>query len=159
MQRVGFGYDSHRFATGRPLVLGGVRIEHDRGLEGHSDADAALHAVTDAVLGALALGDIGSLFADTDPRWKGADSAIFVREAVRRAGEKGFTVANCDVTILAEAPRLAPHRDAMRRNIAAALGAPAGAVSVKAKSNEQMGFVGRGEGVAAVAVVMMETPG
>ena len=158
MQRVGFGYDSHRFAEGRALVLGGVRIEHDRGLEGHSDADAALHAVTDAVLGALALGDIGSLFADTDPRWKGADSAVFVREAVRRAGEKGFAVANCDVTVLAEAPRLAPHRDAMRRNIAAALGVAPDAVSVKAKTNEGMGWIGRGEGVAALAVVMMETP-
>lgn len=156
MHRVGFGYDSHRFVEGRPLMLGGVRIEHARGLAGHSDADAVLHAVADAVLGAMALGDIGELFADTDAKWKDADSAVFVTEAVRLAARKGFAVGNCDVTVLAEAPNLSPHKDQMKTRVASLLGVAPDRVSIKAKTGEGMGFVGRGEGLAAVAVVMME---
>ena len=155
MARVGFGYDSHRFAADRPLVLGGVRIGEAGGLAGHSDADAVLHAVTDAILGALAAGDIGEHFPDTDPRWKDADSGAFVAEAVRLAGERGLAVGNCDVTVLAEAPRLGPHKDAMRQNIAGLLGVGAQRVSVKAKTGEGMGFVGRGEGIAAMAAVLL----
>ena len=156
MHRVGFGYDSHRFVEGRPLMLGGVRIDHARGLDGHSDADAVLHAVTDAVLGAMALGDIGELFSDTDAKWKGADSAVFVAEAVRLAAVKGFAVGNCDVTVLAEAPKLAPHKDLMKTRVASLLGVAPDRVSIKAKTSEGMGFVGRGEGLAAIAVVMMK---
>lgn len=155
MYRVGFGYDSHRFAAGRDLVLGGVRIEHSEGLAGHSDADAVLHAVTDAVLGALAAGDIGELFPDTDPRWAGADSSIFLAEAVRLAGQRGLRVANCDVTVLAEAPKLGPHKRRMAERIAELLGVPPGAVSVKAKTNEQMDAVGRREGIAVLAAVLL----
>jgi len=155
MQRVGFGYDSHRFATGRPLVLGGVTVEHDRGLAGHSDGDAALHAITDAVLGAAAAGDIGEHFPDTDPRWAGADSAALLAHAVALAAERGLRPVNCDVTILAEAPKLSAYKPKMQRRIAERLGVGVDAVSVKAKTNEAMGFVGRGEGIAAMAVVML----
>jgi 2-C-methyl-D-erythritol 2,4-cyclodiphosphate synthase len=156
MSRIGFGYDSHRFAPGRDLVLGGLRIEHDRGLAGHSDADAVLHAITDAILGAIAAGDIGELFPDSDPQWKGADSAAFVREALRLAGLQGLAVGNCDVTVLAERPKLGPLKKAMAARIAELLGCPVERVAVKAKTNEQMGFVGRGEGIAAFAAVLME---
>lgn len=155
MSRIGFGYDSHRFQAGRPLVLGGVQIEHDRGLAGHSDADAALHAVTDAVLGAIAAGDIGDLFPDSDPELAGADSAAFVRHATELAAGAGFRVANCDVTIIAESPMLSPYKDMMRHKIAEMLGVDPQAVSVKAKTNEGMGFVGRGEGIAALAAVLL----
>lgn len=156
MFRVGFGYDVHRFEAGRPLVLGGVRIEHDRGLAGHSDADAVLHAVTDAILGALAAGDIGELFPDSDPRWAGADSAVFVAEAVRRAAEQGSRIANCDVTVLAESPKLGPQKRRMAERIAELLGVAPDAVSVKATTHEQMGPIGRGEGIAALAAVLLE---
>lgn len=159
MPRIGLGYDSHRFAAGRPLVLGGVRIEHEQGLAGHSDADAALHALTDALLGALAAGDIGERFPDTDPRWAGADSATFVRQAVELARRQGWRVENADVTVLAERPKLSAHKPAMRERIAALLGVGAEAVSVKAKTNERMGFVGREEGIAALAVVCLEKEG
>lgn len=159
MPRIGLGYDSHRFVAGRPLVLGGVRIEHGQGLAGHSDADAVLHALTDALLGALAAGDIGELFPDTDPRWAGEDSATFVRQAVELARRQGWRVENADVTVLAERPKLSAHKPAMRERIAALLGVGAEAVSVKAKTNEQMGFVGRGEGIAALAVVCLEKEG
>ena len=155
MQRIGLGYDSHRFAPGRPLVLGGVRIEHEQGLAGHSDADAVLHAITDAILGAIAAGDIGELFPDTDPQYKDADSALFVRHAVKLAKEAGCHVGNCDVTVLAERPKLAPYKQAMRSRIAELLGVEPEAVSVKAKTNEGMGFIGKGEGIAAIAVVML----
>jgi 2-C-methyl-D-erythritol 2,4-cyclodiphosphate synthase len=155
MFRVGLGYDSHRFVAGRPLVLGGVRIEHEMGLAGHSDADAVLHAVTDAVLGAMAAGDIGELFPDTDPRWAGADSSIFLAEAVRLAARRGCRVANCDVTVLTEAPRLGPHKRRMAARIAELLGVSPDAVAVKAKTNEQMGALGRGEGLAAMAAVLL----
>jgi 2-C-methyl-D-erythritol 2,4-cyclodiphosphate synthase len=155
MFRVGFGYDSHRFQAGRELVLGGVRIEHSAGLAGHSDADAVLHAVTDAVLGALAAGDIGELFPDTDPRWAGADSSVFLAEAVRLADQRGCRVANCDVTVLAEAPKLGPYKRLMAERIAELLGVDAAAVGVKAKTNEQMDAVGRREGIVALAAVLL----
>jgi len=155
MDRVGQGFDSHRFAAGRPLILGGVRIPYDRGLSGHSDADAALHAVTDAVLGAVGEDDIGEHFPDTDPRWEGADSVAFLAEAVRLAAAKGYRPVNCDLTILAEAPKLGPYKPRMRRCIAELLGVGEQNVSVKAKTGEGMGFVGRGEGIAALAVVLL----
>jgi 2-C-methyl-D-erythritol 4-phosphate cytidylyltransferase / 2-C-methyl-D-erythritol 2,4-cyclodiphosphate synthase len=137
-------------------MLGGLRVEYDKGLAGHSDADAVLHAVTDAVLGALAAGDIGELFPDSDPKWAGADSAAFVRRAAELTAEAGMQVGNCDVTILAEAPKLGPLKQAMAARIAELLACPADRVSVKAKTNEKMGFVGRGEGIAAAAVVILE---
>ena len=155
MFRIGFGYDSHRFQAGRELVLGGVRIEHSAGLAGHSDADAVLHAVTDAVLGALAAGDIGEIFPDTDPRWAAADSSIFLAQAVALAGQRGCRVANCDVTVLAEAPKLGPYKRRMAERIAELLGVDAGAVGVKAKTNEQMDAVGRREGIVALAAVLL----
>jgi 2-C-methyl-D-erythritol 4-phosphate cytidylyltransferase/2-C-methyl-D-erythritol 2,4-cyclodiphosphate synthase len=156
MARIGFGYDSHRFAPGRTLVLGGLRIEHEQGLAGHSDADAVLHAITDAILGAIAAGDIGELFPDSDSRWAGADSSAFVLHAVALAERQGLLVGNCDVTVLAEAPKLGPLKKAMAARIAELLACSANRVSVKAKTNERMGFVGRGEGIAAFAVVLLE---
>jgi len=155
MFRIGLGYDSHRFVAGRPLVLGGVRIDHDCGLAGHSDSDAVLHAITDAVLGAIAAGDIGELFPDTDPQWAEAASSVFVTEAVRRACEQGYRVVNCDVTVLAEAPKLAPYKRRMAERIAELLGVEPEAVGVKAKTNEQMGAIGRGEGIATMAAVLL----
>ena len=155
MHRIGLGYDSHRLAPGRALILGGVRIDHPLGLAGHSDADAVLHAVTDAILGACGSGDIGEQFSDTDPRWAGADSAIFLRHAVEMAGTKGWSVGNCDVTILAEEPKLGPYKPRMRARLAELLGVSADAVAVKAKTNEGMGAIGRGEGIAVLAAVML----
>jgi len=155
MHRIGLGYDSHRFADGRPLVLGGVVIDHPQGLAGHSDGDAILHAVTDAILGAIAGGDIGELFPDTDPAHSGADSAGFVAQALAMANDKGLKVANCDVTVIAESPKLTPHKAAIRTRIAELLEIPPDAVGVKAKSNEQMGFIGRGEGMAVMAAVLL----
>ena len=156
MTRVGFGYDSHRFAAGRPLVLGGVRVEHPAGLAGHSDADAVLHAVTDAILGAAGAGDIGEHFPDADPRWRNVDSAVFVLHAVALARKAGLRAANCDVTILCEAPRLSSYKAAMRAHLAELLGVGRAQVGVKAKTNEGMGWIGRGEGMAAYAVVLLE---
>lgn len=153
--RVGLGYDVHPFAAGRRLVLGGVEIPHDRGLAGYSDADVLLHAVMDALLGAAGLGDIGVHFPPTDPRWQGADSRELVR-TVRRLLEPGWRVVNVDATLLAEAPRIGPYREAMRRSIADLLGVAAAQVNVKATTNEGMGFVGRGEGIAALAVALLE---
>ncbi len=155
MHRIGFGYDSHRFDCERPLVLGGVQIPEGPGLLGHSDADAVLHALTDAILGAIAAGDIGELFPDTDPQWAGAESGQFVTAAVKIAGEQGYHVSNCDITIITEQPKLAPYKDAMRRNIAKLLELDASGVSIKAKTNEKMGFIGNGEGLAVTAVVLM----
>ncbi len=157
--RLGVGYDSHRFAAGRPLRLGGVTIPHTHGLVGHSDGDAVLHAITDALLGAAALGDIGSRFPDTDPQWKGKDSATFVAGAVDALGRSGMAVHQVDVTVIAERPRLAPHVDAMRAATATALRVPVDRVSIKAKTNEGMGWVGRGEGIGVIAVATVrETP-
>src|SRR5512147_140174 len=154
--RVGIGHDTHRLEDGRPLILGGVRVEHGRGLAGHSDADVLLHALTDALLGAAGLGDIGRHFPDTDPRYEGIDSRMLLRAAVQRVREAGWRVGNVDATIIAQAPRLAPHIPAMVANIAADLEIPAAAVNVKATTTEGLGFSGRGEGIAAQAVVLLE---
>jgi 2-C-methyl-D-erythritol 2,4-cyclodiphosphate synthase len=156
MIRVGIGYDSHRFEDGRPLVLGGVRIAHSRGLAGHSDADAVTHALIDAMLGAAAAGDIGQHFPDTDPKWKGADSMDLLRRTHELVRQRGYILAQADLTIIAEQPRMGPHLAAMAAQLADQLGAPAGAVNLKAKSNEGMGFIGRGEGIAVIAVATLE---
>jgi 2-C-methyl-D-erythritol 2,4-cyclodiphosphate synthase len=153
--RIGHGYDAHRLAEGRALVLGGVDIPHERGLLGHSDADVLCHAVMDAMLGALGLGDIGGLFPDTDPAYKGADSLKLLREVAGLCAEKGYRLGNLDSTILAQAPKLAGHIPAMRRNLAAALGAKPDRINVKATTEEGMGFTGEGLGIAAHAVVLM----
>ncbi|MBM4142237.1 MAG: 2-C-methyl-D-erythritol 2,4-cyclodiphosphate synthase [Lentisphaerae bacterium] len=151
MTRTGIGFDAHRFAAGRRLVLGGVTIPHERGLEGHSDADVLCHAVADALLGAVAAGDIGQHFPDTDPRWKDADSLDLLKRVAALLRERGARPVNVDVTVLAERPRLAPHAEAMRRNLAAAMDIPVGRVSVKATTVEKMGALGREEGIAALA--------
>ena len=153
--RSGIGYDSHRFAPGGPLVLGGVRVPGDVHLHGHSDGDAVCHAVTDAVLGAAALGDIGALFSDRDPANAGRDSIEMLAIAVTRLRDAGWRVGQVDVVVIAEAVRVAPHRDAMRRRLAAALGIGVEDVSVKGKTNEGMGFVGREEGIACMATAMV----
>ena len=153
--RIGIGFDAHRFARGRRLVLGGIEIPHDRGLEGHSDADALLHAVCDAILGALALGDIGKHFPDTDPRWKGADSRALLRHIVGLMNDRGYRIGNVDATVIAQAPKLAPHVAAMRANLAADLRCAVEDVSVKATTTERLGFTGRGEGIATMASVLV----
>ena len=155
LPRFGIGYDVHPLAEGRPMIIGGVEIESDRGPTGHSDADALAHAITDALLGAAAAGDIGGHFPDTDPEWAGADSIELLREAVRRVAERGFTPWNVDATVALETPKLAPHRDAMRERLAGALGIPIDRVSVKATRGEGLGFIGRAEGLAAFAVVSL----
>jgi 2-C-methyl-D-erythritol 2,4-cyclodiphosphate synthase len=154
--RVGIGYDSHRFAAGRRLVLAGVEIPFDRGLDGHSDADAVAHAVTDAVLGAAGLGDIGMHFPPTDERWKDADSMALLRAALRQLEEHNYQVVNVDVTIVCEAPKLLPHVPEMRERLARTLDIAVGNVSVKGKTNEGMGWIGRGEGIAAIAVALVD---
>jgi len=151
--RTGIGWDSHRLEAGRPLILGGVTVEHDRGLAGHSDADVLTHAVIDALLGAAGLGDIGQHFPDTDPAFAGADSLELLREAVRRAAEAGFAPTYADTTLVLERPKLGGNREAIAEKLSAALGAP---VNVKATTGEGIGFVGREEGVAALAVVTVE---
>jgi len=150
--RIGQGFDIHRLVAGRPLRLGGVEIPFERGLLGHSDGDAVLHAVCDALLGAIAAGDIGTHFPDSEPRYHGADSAVLLAEVTRLLGERGYAVGNVDVNVLAEQPRLAPHFAAMRQRIAAVLGVPVDAVSVKARTLEGLGEIGRGEAIAALAV-------
>ena len=158
MMRIGTGFDVHALVAGRPLVIGGVAIPHDRGLDGHSDADVLLHAIADAILGALALGDLGRHFPDTDPRWKGADSRALLRHVADLMRQRGFGVGNVDATVIAQAPRLAPHVAAMRRNLAADLGCTVDDVSVKATTTEGLGFAGRGEGIAAMASVLLVAP-
>jgi len=153
--RIGFGYDVHRLAAGRPLVLGGVTIPHERGPDGHSDADVVLHALCDALLGAAALGDIGQHFPNTDERWRGTDSRVLLREVVRLVAGEGFRPSNVDVMVALERPKLRPHIDAMRAVMAEDLGLGVRDVSVKAGTNERMGFVGREEGVAAYAVCLL----
>ncbi|MGK7312598.1 MAG: 2-C-methyl-D-erythritol 2,4-cyclodiphosphate synthase [Candidatus Longimicrobiales bacterium M2_2A_002] len=153
--RAGIGYDSHRFAEGRRLVLGGVEIPHGRGLAGHSDADAVAHAVADALLGAAALGDIGAHFPPEDEAWRDADSIALLRRVTERVRGAGYRPSNVDVTVVCEAPRLAPHIEAMRDRLAGALGLDRGAVAVKATTNEGMGWIGRGEGIGALAVAML----
>jgi 2-C-methyl-D-erythritol 2,4-cyclodiphosphate synthase len=153
--RVGQGFDVHALVPGRRLVVGGVEIPHERGLLGHSDADVLLHAITDAILGAAGLGDIGRLFPDTDARLKDADSRVLLRQAVQRAGQAGWNVGNVDATVIAERPKIGPHVQAMRACIAAECGIDAGAVNVKGKTSEKLGYAGRGEGIAAQAVVLL----
>ena len=157
--RIGNGFDVHAFAADRRLVLGGVIVPHDRGLDGHSDADVVLHVVCDAVLGALALGDIGAHFPDTDARWKDADSRVLLRHVASLASAQGWRIGNLDVTVIAQAPRLASHVPAMRANIAADLGCEAAAISVKATTTDRLGFTGRGEGIAALATVLVVRAG
>ena len=153
--RIGNGFDVHALVAGRSLVLGGVAIPHERGLAGHSDADVVLHAVCDAILGALALGDIGMHFPDTDARWKDADSRALLRHVAALAAAQGWRIGNLDVTVIAEAPKLAPHVPAMRANLAGDLACDVGAISVKATTTERLGFAGRGEGIAALATVLL----
>lgn len=153
--RVGIGVDAHPFAEHRPLKLCGMVIEHPKGLQGHSDADVALHALCDALLGALALGDIGQHFPDTDPRYKDADSALFLETVMAMVREQGWQVSNVDITVIAQEPKLSPYLKPMRERLAELLGLPSDAVSVKAKTTNGMGFPGRKEGIAAIAVVLL----
>ncbi|HET9653673.1 MAG TPA: 2-C-methyl-D-erythritol 2,4-cyclodiphosphate synthase [Usitatibacter sp.] len=154
--RIGQGFDVHPFVAGRRLVIGGVEIAYDKGLLGHSDADVLLHAICDALLGAAALGDIGRHFPDSDPRYKGIDSRELLRHCAALLRDKGLRVVNVDATIIAQAPRMAPHIDAMVANIASDLRIDAGAVNVKATTTERLGFTGRGEGIAAQAACLVE---
>lgn len=153
--RTGIGYDSHRFAPGGPLILGGVRVPSDVHLKGHSDGDAIAHAVTDAILGAAALGDIGAMFADTDPANRGRDSIEMLALAVARLHDAGWMVGQVDVIVVAETPKIAPHRDAMRARIAGALRIDVSCASIKGKTNEGMGWIGRGEGIACMATATL----
>lgn len=154
--RVGVGYDSHRFADDRRLILGGVVIDHPQGLAGHSDADAVAHAVTDALLGAAGLGDIGRHFPPSDERWRDADSIGLLQSAAELAAAENYQVVNVDVTVVCEAPKIGPHAEAMQARLALALGIAPRLVSVKGKTNEGMGWIGRGEGIAAMAVVLVD---
>lgn len=154
--RIGQGYDVHRLVEGRKLILGGVEIEYDKGLLGHSDADVLVHAIMDALLGAAALGDIGKLFPDCDPAYEGADSLALLREVGKRLRAEGFEIGNLDSTVIAQAPKLAPHIQRMRANIAAALDVDVARVSVKATTEERLGFTGSGQGIAAQAVALIE---
>jgi 2-C-methyl-D-erythritol 4-phosphate cytidylyltransferase/2-C-methyl-D-erythritol 2,4-cyclodiphosphate synthase len=156
--RIGTGYDVHAFGDGDHVMLGGVRVPHGRGLSGHSDADVALHAVVDAILGALADGDIGRHFPPDDPKWKGAASDLFLRDAVARVRARGGLIAHLDITFICEAPRIGPHRDAMRARIAGIAGIDVGRVAVKATTSERMGFTGRGEGILAMATATVRLP-
>lgn len=153
--RIGNGFDVHRLVEGRRCIICGVDIPSERGLLGHSDADVALHALTDALLGAVALGDIGRHFPDTDPKWEGADSRRLLRAVVDMLSQRGYVAVNVDITIMAQAPKMAPHIEAMRANVAADLGIDIDCVSVKATTTERLGFTGRGEGIAAQAVALI----
>jgi len=155
MIRIGHGFDVHAFGTDNPLSSGGVAIPFDKGFIAHSDGDVALHALTDALLGAVALGDIGKLFPDTDMQYKGADSRVLLREAYRQVQEKGYVLGNVDVTIIAQAPKMRPHIDAMRALIAQDLSVDIEQVNVKATTSEKLGFTGRGEGIACEAVALL----
>lgn len=157
--RIGQGFDVHAFGDGDHVMLGGVRIAHARGIVAHSDGDVVIHALCDAILGALSLGDIGRHFPPSDPQWRGADSRTFLRRVAQLMREHGHVLGNADITVVAEAPRVAPHADAMRANLAADLEVDTGRVSVKATTSEQLGFTGRGEGIAALAVVLLQRVG
>ena len=157
--RIGIGHDTHRLVEGRPLILGGVRIPHDRGLAGHSDADVVLHTVADALLGAAGLGDIGELFPDTDPQWEGLDGARLLSEVVDRVAEAGWSAINVDLIVHAQRPKLLPHKPAIRANLARLLGLPEDAVNVKAKTGEHVGPIGRGEAMSCQAVVLVGRDG
>ena len=156
MLRIGHGYDVHAFAEGRRLILGGVEIAHPHGLDGHSDADVLAHALMDALLGAMRADDIGQLFPDTDPAYKGADSLVLLSHVAELARKEGYHICDCDCTVAAQAPKLAPHRQAMRENLARAMGVPVESVGVKATTTERLGFVGREEGIAAWAVALLD---
>lgn len=156
--RVGIGNDIHRLVEGRKLILGGVEITYERGLLGHSDGDSLTHAITDALLGAAALGDIGSHFSDKDPRWAGADSLVFLRRACGLLKERGFEIANIDATIMAERPKMAPHIAEMKARLAEAMGIDQSQINVKAKTNEGLDAIGRGEAIAAQAVALVVAP-
>lgn len=154
--RVGQGFDVHALVPGRPLVIGGITIAHDRGLDGHSDADVLLHAITDALLGAAALGDIGRHFPDTDPRYRGADSWRLLQATTAKVRDAGYAIVNIDATIIAQEPKMAPYIAAMIERIAAAVGVDVAMINVKAKTTERLGFTGRGEGIAAEAIALIE---
>ena len=158
MVHVGVGYDVHQLVVGRKLVLGGVEIPHAKGLDGHSDADALMHAICDAVLGAAGERDIGHFFPNTDPRWRGAPSRVFLEESARMIMARGGDIVNIDATVIAQQPKIAPHLEAMKSNIAAALGVSPRQVGVKATTNESLGFIGREEGIAAMAVAAVNLP-
>ena len=158
MVHVGIGYDVHAFAAGRKLILGGVEIPHTKGLDGHSDADVLMHAICDAVLGALGEPDIGHYFPNTDPRWKGAPSKVFLQEAARQVAFRQGKIVNVDATVLAQAPKIFPHVHEMKVRIAEALGVNMKHVGIKATTNERLGFIGREEGIAAMAVAGVELP-
>lgn len=154
--RIGHGYDVHKLIEGRRLIIGGVEIPHTMGLLGHSDADVLLHAISDALLGACAMGDIGKLFPDTDDRWEGADSLVLLREVVKKINENGFYIENIDSTLIAQKPKMSPYIEQMRANIADACGVDISAVSVKATTEEKLGFTGREEGISAHAVALIK---
>ncbi|CAM5249343.1 2-C-methyl-D-erythritol 2,4-cyclodiphosphate synthase [Rhodanobacter lindaniclasticus] len=154
--RIGSGFDVHAFGAGDHVVLGGVRVPHDRGVVAHSDGDVVIHALCDAIFGALALGDIGRHFPPTDARWRGADSRQFLRHAAMLMAQHGYALGNADVTVIGEAPKVGPHAQAMRENLAADLDSEIGRISVKATTTEKLGFCGRGEGIAAQACVLLE---
>ncbi len=158
MNRVGIGYDVHRLKKGRALILGGVEIPHNTGLDGHSDADVLMHAICDAVLGAIGEGDIGQFFPNTDPQWRDTPSKIFLEEAARQVAKQNGKLVNVDSMLIAEEPKIGPHIEAMKTNIASALGIPPDSVGIKATTNETMGFAGRGEGMAAHAVASVQLP-
>ncbi len=153
--RIGYGYDVHQLIEGRPLIIGGIELVHDKGLLGHSDADVLLHAITDAILGAVSLGDIGKFFPDDDPKYKGADSKVLLKDAYQHVLELGYEIGNLDATIIAEKPKFRPHIDAMRESIANVLNTDIFNVNVKATTNEKMGYLGRQEGIQAQAVVLL----
>lgn len=156
--RIGHGYDVHKLVEGRKLIIGGVEIPYERGLLGHSDADVLLHAISDALLGAAAMGDIGLHFPDTDPRFKGADSLVLLRHVVELLRANGYTVGNIDATVIAQAPKMRPYIDRMRANIAAACGVDVRDINVKATTEEKLGFTGSGEGISAHAVALINKP-
>jgi len=158
MVHVGIGYDVHQLVAGRKLVLGGVVIPHPKGLDGHSDADALMHAICDAVLGALGEEDIGHFFPNTDPRWQGVPSKIFLEEAARQTAKRGGRIVNVDATVIAQAPKIYPHIAEMKQRIAAALSVTTSQIGVKATTNEHLGFLGREEGIAAMAVACLDLP-
>jgi 2-C-methyl-D-erythritol 2,4-cyclodiphosphate synthase len=158
MIHVGIGYDVHQLVTGRRLILGGVDIPHLKGLDGHSDADVLMHAICDAILGAIGQGDIGQFFPNTDPRWKGAPSRVFLEEAARQVGFQQGRIVNVDATLIAQQPKIMPHVAEMKINIGAALGLHVGKVGIKATTNEHLGFIGREEGIAAMAVASVHLP-
>lgn len=158
MNFVGIGYDVHQLVAGRKLFLGGVEIPHDKGLEGHSDADVLMHAICDAVLGAIGESDIGTFFPNTDPQWRGAPSRTFLQEAARQVAARNGRIVNIDASVIAQQPRVGPHIGAMKKHIAAALGIDPRRVGIKATTNEKLGFIGREEGIAAMAVASVEVP-